>query len=147
MELCQACYLCHDRHLQFPEPPSEITIVTPPDGPIIGQPYVPVCNVSIFDSQRDSVAIQWIDPMGVTIVSCTAAGNISLSLNFNQLSATNAGSYTCRAVITSPLFDGQRSIERTLNVRPIRDPGTFDIYRTLLYNLNVYPMGSVDPRC
>lgn len=72
--------------------------------------------------------IQWIDPVGVTIVSCTAAGNISLSLNFARLSATNAGSYTCRAIITSPFFDGQQSIERTLNVRPIRDPGTHYLY-------------------
>lgn len=91
-----------------------------------------MCNVSIFDSQQANVMIQWIDPMGVTIVSCTAAGNISLSLNFVRLSASNAGSYTCRAIITSPFFDGQQSIERTLNVRPIRDPGTYYLHDSVI---------------
>ena len=81
--------------------------------------------MSIFDSQQANVMIQWIDPMGETIVSCTAAGNISLSLNFVRLAATDAGSYICRALITSPLIDGQQSIENTLNVRPVGDPGMY----------------------
>ena len=68
--------------------------------------------------------VQWISPTGVALVSRTATGNISLPLSFTQLSATDIGSYTCRAIITSPLLDGQRSIERRLNLRPVRDPGT-----------------------
>ncbi len=49
----------------------------------------------------------------------STTGNASLPLNFAQLSAGDAGNYMCRAVITSPLFDGPQIIQRNFNISPL----------------------------
>ena len=67
-----------------------------------------------------SVDIQWLNSRGEVLATGSNTGNVSLPLNFAQLSASDAGRYTCRAVITSPQLDGPQTLERVLNISPLR---------------------------
>ena len=68
--------------------------------------------------------IEWIGPRGEILNSRTTVGDASLPLNFSSLSVADAGSYTCRAVITSPLYNGPRTIQSLLLLNPGGSPGT-----------------------
>ena len=101
------------------EPLSNISIITPPEDPMIGRPYSPQCILTNSESlQQANVDIRWIGPTGQVLNSRTDTGNVSLPLNFASLSAGDAGSYTCRAVITSPLLNGSRTLEGRLILTP-----------------------------
>lgn len=101
------------------EPSSNISIITPPEDPMIGRPYSPQCVLTNSESlQQANVDIRWIGPTGQVLNSRTDTGNVSLPLNFDSLSAGDAGSYTCRAVITSPLLNGSRTLEGRLILTP-----------------------------
>ena len=101
--------------------PSDLRITTPPQRPILGLPYTPECVLTNSELLEDaSVNIQWLNSRGEVLAARSDTGNVSLPLNFAQLSASDAGNYVCRAVITSSLFDGPQTIERTLNLRPLR---------------------------
>lgn len=105
------------------EPSSNISIITPPEDPMIGRPYTPQCVLSNSEPlQQASVVIRWIGPTGQILNSRTATGDVNLPLNFASLSAADAGSYTCRAVITSPLLNGSRTIEGLLLLTPGETP-------------------------
>ena len=100
---------------------SDLNIVPPPQPPILGLPYDPECVLSNSELLHDaSVDIQWLNSRGEVLATRSAMGNVSLPLNFAQLSANDAGNYVCRAVITSPLFDGPQTIQRVFNLRPLR---------------------------
>ena len=106
------------------EPPSEIDITTPPERPIVGKPFSPRCIVRNSPDLRQAVVmVQWIGPSGEVLNSSAVRGNASLPLNFDELSLSDAGRYTCRAMIFSPLLPGPRTIERELNLLPESDPG------------------------
>ena len=108
------------------EPPSEIDITTPPERPVIGRPFSPLCIVTNSpDLHQAVVMIQWIGPNGAVLNSSAVRGNSSLLLNFNQLSLSDAGRYTCRAMIFSPLLPAPRTIERELNLLPESDSGAY----------------------
>ena len=111
-----------------PSSESSINIITPPEGAIIGQAYVPQCNVAVSDFLQANVMVQWINPMGVPLISRTATGNTSLPLMFSSLSASDAGNYTCRAIITPSLQNGQQMIEQVLNIEPTVDSGILLVY-------------------
>jgi hypothetical protein len=95
-----------------------LNIPPPPQQPIIGRPYAPECILSNADEDV-SVSIQWLNSRGEVLAMQSTTGNASLPLNFAQLSAGDAGNYMCRAVITSPLFDGPQTIQRNFNIRPL----------------------------
>ena len=79
---------------------------------MIGRPYSPLCVLSNSESlQQADVMIQWIGPRGQILNSSTTTGDVNLPLNFPSISAADAGSYICRAVITSPLLNGSRTVE------------------------------------
>ena len=67
--------------------------------------------------------IRWIGPTGQILNSRTATGDVNLPLNFASLSAADAGGYICRAVITSPLLNGSRTVEGLLLLTPGETPG------------------------
>lgn len=91
---------------------------------MIGQPYSPQCVLSNSETlQGANVDIQWISPSGQILDSRTATGNVDLPLNFASLSAADAGTYTCRAVVTSPLLSGSRILEGLLTLTPGGRPG------------------------
>lgn len=99
------------------EPSSNLSIITPPEDPMIGRPYSPQCVLSNSESlQQANVDIQWISPSGEVLNSQTTTGNVNLPLNFASLSADDAGTYICRAVITSPLINGSRTLESSLTL-------------------------------
>ena len=107
------------------EPSSNISIITPPEDPMIGRPYTPQCVLSNSESlQQANVVIRWIGPTGQVLNSSTATGNVNLPLNLGSLSAADAGNYICRAVITSPLINGSRTIEGLLVLTPEGTPGS-----------------------
>ena len=106
------------------EPPSAIDITTPTEDPVIGKPYTPQCIVTHADAlQQAMVVIQWIGPSGQVLNTGMAIGNSSLPLNFIPLLLSDGGRYICRATIMSPLLDRPRTIERNLNLIPMREPG------------------------
>lgn len=93
-----------------------------------------MCAVAHSDAlQQAMVIVQWISPRGEVIGSSSGIGNTSLPLNFPQLSLADAGRYTCRATIVSPLLNGPRIIQSNLDVIPVTDPGkksiNFDIFK------------------
>jgi hypothetical protein len=101
------------------EPTSNISIIAPPEDAMIGRPYTPQCVLTNSESlQQADVMIQWIGPTGQVLNSSTTMGDVNLPLNFASLSASDAGSYTCRAVITSPLLNGSRTLEGRLVLTP-----------------------------
>lgn len=100
---------------------SDLTIATPPQPPIIGQPYSPECIVTNSELLEDaSVSVQWLNSRGEVLATSSTSGNASLPLNFAQVSASDAGSYVCQAVITSPQFDGPQTIQEVFNLDPLR---------------------------
>ena len=106
-----------------------IDITTPPENPVIGKPYSPLCIVTNSDDLRQAVVmIQWFGPNGAVLNSSAARGNASLPLNFDQLSLSDAGMYTCRAMIFSPLLPAPRTIERILNLLPESDSGKLTLH-------------------
>ena len=121
-----ACHLSQCTLLTFvAEPSSNISIITPPEDPTIGRPYAPQCVLDNSESlQQANVEIQWIGPDGQVLNSRTATGDTSIPLNFASLSSSDAGVYTCRAMITSPLYDGTRTIESLLLLNPGGGTGT-----------------------
>ena len=96
----------------------ELEIVSPSAGPIIGETYVPLCNVTILDTIDSDVMVQWINPIGLTLISRTTSESTSVPLSFNPLVAADAGNYTCRATITSPPMDIPYVVEGLLNLKP-----------------------------
>ena len=99
----------------------DLRIATPPQRPILGQPYTPECVLTNSEFLEDaSVNIQWLNSRGEVLTSLSTTGNVSLPLNFPQVSAGDAGNYVCQAVITSPLIDGPQTLQRSFNLSPLR---------------------------
>ena len=69
--------------------------------------------------EEATVSVQWINSRGQVLASLNTTGNTSLLLNFSQLSASDAGSYRCRALIMSPVLDGPQTFERVFDLRPV----------------------------
>ena len=76
-----------------------------------GETYRLVCSVTVTGS-TDQPTITWSDPMNNPVPSemVNTTGSMS-TLTFNPLSASHAGTYTCRATIAT------LSDERTVTVR------------------------------
>ena len=65
-----------------------------------GQAYSLVCSVTVTGS-TDTPTITWLDPMNSQVPSEMVSTTGSMStLAFNPLSASHAGTYTCRATVT-----------------------------------------------
>lgn len=100
------------------EPPqlTQVEIIVPPQPPELGQSYVPQCIVTPPESLPANIVVQWIAPDGTVIESASATRELSLPLNFNSLTPTDAGLYVCKVVVTSPLSDSPETILRTLDL-------------------------------
>lgn len=127
------CMSCVRRHVQLcirfystcmhvGEPPaSDIRISTPPQRPVVGLPYTPECVLTNSELLEDaSVDIQWLNSRGEVLTMLSTTGNVSLPLDFTPISASDAGNYVCRAVITSPLLDGPQTIQTDFDLDPLR---------------------------
>ena len=66
-----------------------------------GETYSLECSVTVTES-TDQPTITWLDPMNNPVPSemVTTTGSMS-TLTFNPLSASHAGTYTCRATVGS----------------------------------------------
>ena len=64
-----------------------------------GETYSLVCSVTVTGS-TDTPTITWLDPMDSQVPSEMVSTTGSMStLTFNPLSASHAGTYTCRATV------------------------------------------------
>ena len=78
--------------------------ITPVSGTnTAGETYSLECSATVTGS-IDQPAITWLDPMNSTVPSgmVTTTGTMS-TLTFNPLSASHAGTYTCRATVGSTM--------------------------------------------
>ena len=75
--------------------------ITPSGTNTAGARYSLVCSVTVTGS-TDTPTITWFDPMDSTVPSEMVSTTGSMStLTFNPLSASHAGTYTCRATVGS----------------------------------------------
>ena len=75
--------------------------ITPSGTNTAGASYSLVCSVTVTGS-TDTPTITWLDPMNSQVPSEMVSTTGSMStLTFNQLSTSHAGTYTCRATLTS----------------------------------------------
>ena len=73
--------------------------ITPYGTNTAGEAYSLVCSVTVTGS-TDTPTITWLDPMNSTVPSEMVSTTGSMStLTFNPLSASHAGTYTCRATL------------------------------------------------
>ena len=79
-----------------------------------GEIYSLVCSVTVTGS-TDQPTITWSGPMNNPVPSemVTTTGSMS-TLTFNPLSASHAGTYTCRA--TAGSLSGNRTLTVQVNV-------------------------------
>ena len=85
------CYLTVD--------PQLIVSITTSGTNTAGETYSLVCSTTVTGS-TDQPTITWLDPMNNTVPSEMVTTTDSVStLTFNQLAASHAGTYTCRAMI------------------------------------------------
>ena len=75
--------------------------ITPSGTNTAGETYSLVCSVTVTGS-TDTPTIVWLDPINSQVPSemVSTTGGIS-TLTFNPLSTSHAGTYTCRATLTS----------------------------------------------
>ena len=102
-------------HAHFPSPPLPAPTTTAPPTPMVsvsitpsgtntaGEAYSLVCSVTVTGhGSTDTPTITWLDPMDSQVPSEMVSTTGSMStLTFNPLSASHAGTYTCRATLTS----------------------------------------------
>ena len=73
--------------------------ITPSGTNTAGETYSLVCSVTVTGS-TDTPAITWLDPMNSHVPSEMFSTDGSMrTLTFNPLSASHAGTYTCRATL------------------------------------------------
>ena len=73
--------------------------ITPSGTNTAGETYSLVCSVTVAGS-TDTPTITWLDPMDSQVPSDMVSTTGSMStLTFTPLSASHAGTYTCRAVV------------------------------------------------
>ena len=75
-------------------PAPNVSIASPSQPPIIGEPYSLTCSVSVVPGFVGDTTVWWTKQDG-TVVN-TTAGN-RLGLYFNPLSVLNSSLYTCTA--------------------------------------------------
>ena len=73
--------------------------ITPSGTNTAGETYSLVCSVTVTGS-TDTPTITWLDPMNSQVPSemISTTGSMT-TLTFNPLSASHAGTYTCRAIL------------------------------------------------
>ena len=101
------------------------SIATPSGTNTAGETYSLVCSVTVTGS-TDQPTITWFGPMNNTVSSeiVNTTGSMS-TLTFDPLSASHAGTYTCRATV------GGLSDKSTFRVQ-VNIPGIFQEYVPLL---------------
>ena len=86
--------------------------------PSVGDPFEFVCNVSVVDRLIVSPVISWTKyvssadytlPADDISVDAVRINNNELSLDFIRLNTSDAGRYTCKAVLTIPQITVTRS--------------------------------------
>ena len=84
-----------------PPPPMVSVSIATSGTNTTGETYSLVCSVTVTGS-TDTPTITWLDPMNSQVPSEMVSTTGSMStLAFNPLSASHAGTYTCRATLTS----------------------------------------------
>ena len=78
-------------------PPTVTISVAPSDTNTAGESYSLVCTVTVTGSLTDQPNITWLDPMDNMITSGVVGADSMSTLTFNPLTASHAGTYTCRA--------------------------------------------------
>ena len=94
-----------------PAPPA-ITVdisITPPSTGTAGESYTLECSVTVTGS-NDQPTITWLDPMNNMITSGVVTTGSTSTLTFNQLAASHAGTYTCRATLGSDMDSASMTI-------------------------------------
>ena len=115
--------MCVFVHTDLPDP--AVNILRTASSPAVGDPFEFVCNVSVVDRLIVSPDISWTkyvsslnNQLADDDISVDAVRNGNeLSLDFTALSTSDAGRYTCEAVLTIPqLIDVTRSTTRQDNL-------------------------------
>ena len=89
--------------------------ITPNSGSVTaGESYSLQCTVTVTGS-TDQPTITWLydassDPIITVSVTSGSAGSYSSRLMFNQLAASHAGTYTCRATLGSAVDSASTTI-------------------------------------
>ena len=95
-----------------PPPPVTVTVapITSSGAATAGESYSLECTVTITGS-IDQPTITWlIGPMDNTITSGVMTSGGMSTLTFNSLSASHAGTYTCRATLGSAMDSASTTI-------------------------------------
>ena len=88
-----------------PPTPMVSVSITPSGTNTAGGTYSLVCSVTVT-GPTDTPTITWLDPMNSQVPSEMVSTTGSMStLTFNPLSTSHAGTYTCRATLTSGEMD------------------------------------------
>ena len=103
-------------YIMSPTPAMVTASITASGTNTAGETYSLVCSVTVTES-TDQPIITWLDPMNNPVPSemVTRTGSMS-TLTFNPLSASNAGTYTCRATIATLSVSDERTFTVQVNI-------------------------------
>ena len=74
-----------------------------------GETYSLECSVTVTGS-TDTPTITWLDPMNNQITAGVMTTGSMSTLTFDPLSASDAGTYTCRATLDGAEVDGSTDV-------------------------------------